>query len=380
MRHDARLTARIYDARSKPAPPPRRARAATRALVELSFPDAPHAASPASVDALIRSHGRATPRRHPTGNGGTPATTASRIRAGKSPGMRCAESSSATPASAVLGFSQGAAVAAAVAALSCRGDFPPLAFVILIAGFTPRSAELGPLFEPPLQLPSLHIWGEQDPLRSTARAWQRASPPTAADRDLVGTPHHPHPGRGRRRAARVCGEVRGSQRPLARFDHRRAGRSDELHHGPHFVLDQRSEQSLTDRPSHDPTSASLCLASFSLCPPRLLCLAGRWLSLRVPRRKACPLRVAMSAPTRRRARRDLQRIWPCLHVARLTGESGLNGDGHRRQDTMIYWSMDMAFGEDGIVWSSTGTITSCAACSPMSNGRNRARRSERIPR
>jgi hypothetical protein len=34
----------------------------------------------------------------------------------------------------------------------------------------------------------------------------------------------------------------------------------------------------------------------------------------------------------------------------LPGEDGFNGDGHRRQDTMIYWSMDMVFGEDGIVW------------------------------
>jgi hypothetical protein len=34
----------------------------------------------------------------------------------------------------------------------------------------------------------------------------------------------------------------------------------------------------------------------------------------------------------------------------LPGESGFNGSGHRRQDTMIYWSMDVAFGEDGVVW------------------------------
>ena len=34
----------------------------------------------------------------------------------------------------------------------------------------------------------------------------------------------------------------------------------------------------------------------------------------------------------------------------LPGEEGFNGDGLRREDTKIYWSMNMAFGEDGIVW------------------------------
>jgi len=34
----------------------------------------------------------------------------------------------------------------------------------------------------------------------------------------------------------------------------------------------------------------------------------------------------------------------------LPGQEGFNGDGHRREETMIYWSMDMAFGADGITW------------------------------
>ncbi|MEO8182312.1 MAG: hypothetical protein ABI895_26045, partial [Deltaproteobacteria bacterium] len=34
----------------------------------------------------------------------------------------------------------------------------------------------------------------------------------------------------------------------------------------------------------------------------------------------------------------------------LPGQEGFNGDGHRRDETMIYWSMDMAFGADGITW------------------------------
>src|SRR5262245_25357192 len=34
----------------------------------------------------------------------------------------------------------------------------------------------------------------------------------------------------------------------------------------------------------------------------------------------------------------------------LPGEEGYNGDGLHREQTKIYWSMDMAFGADGIVW------------------------------
>ena len=69
------------------------------------------------------------------------------------------------PGAGVLGFSQGAAVAAAVAALSCHGQLPALRFAVLVAGFIPRAAELAPLFEgAPLDLPSLHVWGTADPI------------------------------------------------------------------------------------------------------------------------------------------------------------------------------------------------------------------------
>jgi DNA-binding beta-propeller fold protein YncE len=34
----------------------------------------------------------------------------------------------------------------------------------------------------------------------------------------------------------------------------------------------------------------------------------------------------------------------------LPGQDGYNGDGHRREETKIYWSMDMAFGADGSAW------------------------------
>jgi predicted esterase len=74
----------------------------------------------------------------------------------------------------VLGFSQGAMVAAAIAALADRGDFPPIAFAILIAGRVPRAEVFQSAFERPLRIPSLHLWGEQD-------AFARAQSPALAE-------------------------------------------------------------------------------------------------------------------------------------------------------------------------------------------------------
>jgi pimeloyl-ACP methyl ester carboxylesterase len=64
----------------------------------------------------------------------------------------------------VLGFSQGAIVAAALAALSERGELPPIKFAVLIAGRVPRAAEFADAFAWPLDLPTLHVWGERDKL------------------------------------------------------------------------------------------------------------------------------------------------------------------------------------------------------------------------
>ena len=62
----------------------------------------------------------------------------------------------------VLGFSQGAMVAATVAALSVAGQLPPVRFAILVAGMAPRADVLRPLFAQPLPMPSLHVWGDRD--------------------------------------------------------------------------------------------------------------------------------------------------------------------------------------------------------------------------
>jgi predicted esterase len=64
----------------------------------------------------------------------------------------------------LLAFSQGAIAGTALAALCAHGRFPKLDFVILVAGRPPRSDELTPLLDKPIAMPSLHVWGERDPI------------------------------------------------------------------------------------------------------------------------------------------------------------------------------------------------------------------------
>lgn len=66
--------------------------------------------------------------------------------------------------SGVLGFSQGAMLAATVAAWSARGEVPPIRCAVMVAGRIPRAVALAPLFEAPIDLPSLHVWGARDPM------------------------------------------------------------------------------------------------------------------------------------------------------------------------------------------------------------------------
>jgi pimeloyl-ACP methyl ester carboxylesterase len=70
----------------------------------------------------------------------------------------------------LLGFSQGAIVAAALAALAEHGQFPALRFAVLVAGRKPRAELFQPLFERPLTTASLHVWGARDVLGNTESA------------------------------------------------------------------------------------------------------------------------------------------------------------------------------------------------------------------
>ncbi|XP_036624577.1 esterase OVCA2 [Trichosurus vulpecula] len=82
------------------------------------------------------------------------------------------------PLDGLLGFSQGAALAALVCALAQSGDprFPLPRFVILISGFRPRGPRLTlPFRQAPLMLPSLHVLGETDRVIPTRESLELAA-------------------------------------------------------------------------------------------------------------------------------------------------------------------------------------------------------------
>ncbi|XP_066057993.1 esterase OVCA2 [Chamaea fasciata] len=67
------------------------------------------------------------------------------------------------PFDGLLGFSQGAALAAMVCALRARGDPRfPVAFAVLVAGFASRAPAHGHFYREPIALPTLHVVGDTD--------------------------------------------------------------------------------------------------------------------------------------------------------------------------------------------------------------------------
>lgn len=87
------------------------------------------------------------------------------------------------PFDGLLGFSQGAALAALVCALSQAGDrrFPLPRFIILISGFCPRGLGLQEsILQGPLSLPSLHVFGDTDRVIPSEESVQLASRFTGA--------------------------------------------------------------------------------------------------------------------------------------------------------------------------------------------------------
>jgi predicted esterase len=138
---------------------------------DVECPNAPHAASEHSVEQLTRMLGGLRPR--PPQLEWWNSSDDGRAYCGWEESLEVLRQAAATSAEkqmplGVLGFSQGAAVAAAVAALAERGQFPRLSCVVLVAGFLPRAESLRDLFSPPLQVPSLHVYGEQDPFAKHA--------------------------------------------------------------------------------------------------------------------------------------------------------------------------------------------------------------------
>jgi pimeloyl-ACP methyl ester carboxylesterase len=135
--------------------------------VDLRFPDAPHAASEASVANLLRRMG-GSPSPPPNLEWWNSSDDGRQYQGWAETRAQLSAELQQRPAVGLLGFSQGAAVAAALSAVAQRGSLPSLGFVVLVGGFPPRAAELLPFFEEPLTTPSLHVWGEADPLAKHA--------------------------------------------------------------------------------------------------------------------------------------------------------------------------------------------------------------------
>lgn len=131
------------------------------ARLDLAFPDAPHECTEANLERLRRFLAG------PTWPGPYrcfwDSTDDGRVYRGwEATHDKLAAELAAPERIGLLGFSQGAIVAAALCGLAAHGRFRPIDFAILVAGRRPRSDELRPLFTPPLAVPTLHIWGERD--------------------------------------------------------------------------------------------------------------------------------------------------------------------------------------------------------------------------
>ena len=130
--------------------------------VDLVYPDAPHAASEESVAAIAQLMGGFRPK-PPNRQWWNSSEDGSAYIGWEATRAQLAAELAARPGGAgLLGFSQGAAVAASLAAASSRGEFPPVRFVVAVAGFLPRAHDIAPLFDPIVPVPSLHVWGLAD--------------------------------------------------------------------------------------------------------------------------------------------------------------------------------------------------------------------------
>lgn len=134
---------------------------------ELVFPDAPHLCSAAATARLWA-------RERPPRGVRTPRTWWNATEDGaKYEGWQQSVDSlrpllARSQPVAVLGFSQGAMLAATLAALSEHGEIPALACGVFLCGSAPRAVALRPYFSEPLQLPSLHVYGQRDTLMKDA--------------------------------------------------------------------------------------------------------------------------------------------------------------------------------------------------------------------
>ncbi|NXD11589.1 OVCA2 Esterase, partial [Nothocercus nigrocapillus] len=79
------------------------------------------------------------------------------------------------PFDGLLGFSQGAALAAMVCALRAAGDSRfPVAFAVLVAGFASRAPAHAGFYRQPIALPTLHVVGQADAVIAPHLSWELA--------------------------------------------------------------------------------------------------------------------------------------------------------------------------------------------------------------
>lgn len=131
------------------------------AHVDVVYPDAPHSCAPESVTEAYAAWGTRPPA--PPHLTWWKASDDGRQYAGwEASRDRIREAIAGDAPVGLLGFSQGAAVAATIAALAVRDSLPRPRFVVLVAGGIPRADALRPLFEHVVQVPSMHVWGQRD--------------------------------------------------------------------------------------------------------------------------------------------------------------------------------------------------------------------------
>lgn len=133
--------------------------------VELVCLDAPHACSDGAVQRLTSARGLDAPP--PPWLSWWDATDDGSVYRGLDETLTVIRAAlERHPHAGILGFSQGAILGAAIAALSQRGDLPSIPYAILVAGRVPRAAALAPAFETLIDVPSLHVWGTDDAFAS----------------------------------------------------------------------------------------------------------------------------------------------------------------------------------------------------------------------
>jgi hypothetical protein len=136
-------------------------------LVDFVYPDAPHTASEDSVAGLSSLLGGFRPK-PPNLEWWNASAGGQSYDGWETTRETLAREVARYPSVALFGFSQGAAVAAALAAAASRGQFPSLAFVVLVAGFAARAPDIAALFSEPITVPSLHVYGDADPFAKHA--------------------------------------------------------------------------------------------------------------------------------------------------------------------------------------------------------------------